>query len=105
MGNVLSGKQYIAKDSFQPDIDVFQDCVQEDDKVGGVTADMKSDQLKVEVALAITMQDKLKMVKEHTGLVGPGGTRLFKMRNLATKKEGLVLEDAVAKIGSVSCEE
>ena len=105
MGNVFSRKQYIAKDTFLPDIDIFQDCVQEDDpRGGGLTADAKSAQLKVEMALSFTMEDKLKMMLEETGLIGPGGTALFKMRNLATKKEGLILADSVAKIGSVGCE-
>ena len=104
MGNIFSRKQYIAKDTFQPDIDVFNDCQQEDDPRGGVTADAKSAQLKVEFALTITMDDKLKMITEETGFIGPGGTALFKMKNLATKKEGLVLADSVAKIGTVGCE-
>ena len=55
MGNIFSRKQYIAKDSFQPDIDIFQHCLQEDDPRGGVTAVAKSEQLKLEMALSMTM--------------------------------------------------
>ena len=95
---------YIAKDTFQPSADVFKDCEQKDDPKGGATADVKSKQLKEQDALSITMDDKLKMITEETGLIGPGGTALFKMKNLATKKEGLVLADYVAKIGTVGCE-
>ena len=95
---------YIAKDTFQPSADVFKDCEQKDDPKGGATADVKSKQLKEQDALSITMDDKLKMIKEDTGLEGHGGTRLHKMKNLSTKKEGLVLTDSVAKLGTVECE-
>ena len=50
------------------------------------------------------MDDRLKMIKENTGLIGPGGTALYKMRNLVTNTEGLVLADSVAKKGTVECE-
>ena len=102
MGNTNT---HIAKDTFHPKPDVFKDCIQENDPRTGVTADVKSKQLKVEVALSITINDKMKMIKENTRLVGPGGTPLFKMKNLSTKKEGLVLADSVARIGTVECEE
>ena len=95
---------YIAKDTFQPSDDVFKECEQKDDPKGGATADVKSKQLKDQVALSITMDDKLKMITEETGFVGPGGTKLHKMKNLITKKEGLVLADSVAKVGTVECE-
>ena len=101
MGNKNS---YIAKDTFQPSSDVFKDCIQKDDPKGGATADVKSKQLKEQDALSICMDDKLKMITEETGLEGPGGTRLHKMKNLVTKKEGLVLADSVAKLGTVECE-
>ena len=95
---------YIAKDTFQPSDDVFKDCEQKDDPKGGATADVKVKQLKELVALSITMDGKLKMIKEETGLEGPGGTKLYIMKNLVTKKEGLVLVDSVAKEGTVECE-
>ena len=101
MGNTIT---YVAKDTFQCDPDVFRDCIQEDDPHGGVTADVKSDELKVEPGLNFFIDDKLKMLTEETGLVGPGGTALYKMRNLTTTKEGLVLADLVAKLGTLECE-
>ena len=104
MGNILSifSDVYIAKDTFQAEPGVFKDCIQKDD--GVVTAAVKSEKLKVEVALNFNMDEKLKMKKEHTGLVGPGGIALYKMRNLVTNMEGLVLADSVAKKGTVECE-
>ena len=104
MGNILSifSDVYIAKDTFQAESGVFKDCIQKDDSV--VTAAVKSEKLKVEVALNFNMDEKLKMKKEHTGLVGPGGIALYKMRNLTTTKEGLVLADLVAKLGTLECE-
>ena len=93
---------YIAKDTFNPDTDIFKDCIQTDDP--HETADVKLNKLKEEDALSITMDDKLKMVKKETGFVGPTGTALFKMKNLATKKEGLVQANSVAKVGTMECE-
>ena len=106
MGNILSicSDVYIAKDTFQAEPGVFKDCIQKNDSRGVVTAAVKSEKLKVEVALNITMDDRLKMIKENTGLIGPGGTALYKMRNLVTNTEGLVLADSVAKKGTVECE-
>ena len=106
MGNILSicSEVYIAKDTFQAEPDVFKECIQENDSHGVVTKDVKSEKLKVEVALSITMDDKLKMISEKTGLVGPGGTALYKMKNLSTNTEGLVLADSVAKKGTVECQ-
>jgi hypothetical protein len=95
---------YIAKDTFQAEPGVFKDCIQEDDSRAGVSAHVKSQQLKAEVALSITIYDQMKMIKEKTGLIGPGGTALLKMRNLATNTEGLVLADSIAKKGTVECE-
>ena len=102
MGNCFSRK-YISKDNFHAEPDVYQDCPQEATP-GGDTAEIKAEKLKNECALSIKIDDKLKMVKEETGFIGPGGTQLFKMKNLTTNSEGLVLEDSVAKVGTVECE-
>ena len=106
MGNILNicSELYIAKDTFQAEPGAFMECIQENDSTGVLTGDVKSESLKVEVALKITMDDKLKMIKEKTGLVGPGGTALYKMRNLETNTEGLVLADSVAKKDTMECE-
>ena len=102
MGSCFS-KKYIAKDNFHAEPDAYHECPQEATP-GGDTAEMKLEKLKLESALIINIDDKLKMVKEETGFVGPGGTQLYKMRNLTVKGEGLVLEDSVAQIGTVECE-
>ena len=102
MGNTLGKNTYIAKDTFHPDTDIFRDCAQKDDPHD--TAEVKSNKLKAEDALSITVDDKLKMVEKETGFLGPGETALFKMKNLATKKEGLVQSNAVAKVGTDECE-
>ena len=106
MGNLFSRAQYIAKDTLDPPIDIFSDVEQEDspkDK-GGEKKEVKAERLKKEHALAFTMDDKLKMIDDNTRLQGPGGTALYKMKNLKTKKEGLILSDSVAKVGTVECE-
>ena len=95
---------YMAKNTFQPSADIFKECMQKDDPEGGNTADVKSKQLKEQDALGITMDDKLKMINKETGLEGPGGTQLYKMKNLVTKKVGLVFADSVAKLGTIECE-
>ena len=106
MGNLFSRAQYVAKDTFNPPIDIFSDCEQEDStkEKGGEKKESKLERLKKEYALAFTHDDKLKMIQENTQLQGPGGTALYKMKNLKTKKEGLILADSVAKVGTVECE-
>ena len=103
-GKIENKNTYIAKDTFQPHTTQIKDFIQRDDPHGGATADVKSKQLKVEAALSITMGDKLKMIKEETGLVGAGGIALFKMKNLETTMIGLVISDSVAKVDTVECE-
>ena len=71
---------------------------------GDPDAQKKADQLKIENPLRINVDDKLKMINDDTGLLGPGGTKLYKMKNLVSKEVGLVLADSVAKIGTVECE-
>jgi len=102
MGNCCAQK-YVSKDIFHAEADVYQACTQVATP-GGDTAEIKAEKLKNESALTINIDDKLKMVKEDTGLIGPGGTQLYKMKNLTTKAEGLVLADSVAKVGTVECE-
>ena len=105
MGCCCSRSEYKAKETLYPDLDIFADCPQEDTPNGGEKKESKEERLKKEIALQIDIEGKLKMLKEDTGLVGHGGVKLFKMRNLASKKEGLVQADSVAKIGTVECEE
>ena len=106
MGNLFSRAQYIAKDTFNPPIDIFAECEQEDSgkEKGGEKKESKAERLKKEFALEFQMDDKLKMIHEDTQLQGPGGTALFKMKNLSSKKEGLILAESVAKVGTVECE-
>ena len=105
MGNIFAkciGKGgYIAKDTFKPTEDVFHH-IEQDDK--DPDAEKKTQQLKTEKPLAFTTDDKLKMIKEDTELLGPGGTKLYKMKNLKTGEVGLILADSVAKQGTVECE-
>ena len=74
------------------------------EKSSGEKKESKLERLKKEYALAFTHDDKLKMIQDNTQLQGPGGTALYKMKNLKTKKEGLILADSVAKVGTVECE-
>ena len=106
MGNLFSRAEYIAKETFHPLEDMFAYCEQENstEEKGGETKKEKEERLKKEIFLAFSMHDKLKMINENTQLQGPGGTALFKMKNLKTKKEGLILADSVAKVGTVECE-
>ena len=106
MGNQFSRAQYVAKDTFNPPIDIFSDWEQEDstEEKGGEKKKSKIKRLKKEYALAFGCDDKLKMIQENTQLQGPGGTALYKMKNLKSKKEGLILADSVAKVGTVECE-
>ena len=106
MGNIFSRAQYIAKETFDPLEDMFAHCEQENSTAekGGEKKEAKKERLKKEIALAFSMDDTLKMINENTQLQGPGGTALFKMKNLKTKKEGLILADSVAKVGTVECE-
>ena len=104
MGNLCScckANNYIAKETFTPTEDAFHDLPLQE---GDPDAQKKADQLKIEKPLKVTIDDKLKMIQEDTGLLGPGGTPLYKMRNLTTKEMGLVLADAVARCGTVECE-
>ena len=106
MGNIFSRAQYIAKETFDPPEDMFAHCEQESSSIemGGERKEEKKERLKKETALAFSIDDTLKMINENTQLQGPGGTALFKMKNLKTKKEGLILADSVAKVGTVECE-
>ena len=101
MGNCVGNSQYIASETFHPAEDAFHDLpLQADDP----DADKHADQLKIEKPLKITLDEKLKMIIEDTGLLGPGGTLLYKMKNLSTGHTGLVMSDMVAQIGTVECE-
>ena len=108
MGNIFSRAQYIAKETFDPLEDMFAHCDFEQEnsttEKGGEKKKAKEERLKKEKALAFSMDDTLKMINENTQLQGLGGTALFKMKNLKTKKEGLILADSVAKVGTVECE-
>ena len=101
MGNCVASVVYVAHETWHPGEDVFEDLPQ--DKEDPI-AEKNKDLLKNEKPLKITLDDKLRMIMEETGLVGPGGTRLFKMKNLTTGKTGLVLEDSIARIGTIECE-
>ena len=98
------GKEYISKETFNPTPDLFADCPEVDTPNGGDKAEVKAEALKKEVALNILLDQKLEMVKEDTGFIGAGGTKLYLMRNVLTKDEGLVQADSVAKVGTVECE-
>ena len=101
MGNCVASTQFIANETFHPAEDAFHDLpLQKDDP----DAEKHAEQLKIEKPLKITLDDKLKMIIEDTGLLGPGGSRLYKMKNLATGQTGLVMSDTVAQIGTVECE-
>ena len=101
--NFFARAKYVALDTYIPPIDVFYDCKQEDStKIeGGETKKSKIKRLREEHALAFHVDDKLKMIRKNTQLQGPGGIALLKMRNLKSNKEGLILANQVAKIGTM----
>ncbi len=53
---------------------------------------------------AINVDDKLKMIVEHSEIILSGGGMLYKMRNMNTGQTGLVMSESVAKMGTVDCE-
>ena len=44
------------------------------------------------------------MITEDTGLIGIGGRKVYKMKNITTKEVGLVLAGYVAKKGTLDAE-
>ena len=101
MGNCAGSAHYIAKETFHPAEDAFHDLPPQPDDPD---AAKHADQLKIEKPLKITLDEKLKMLIEETGLLGPGGVRLYKMKNLTSGQTGLVMADTVAQFGTVECE-
>ena len=101
MGNCVGGVQYISKETFHPSDDAFNALPLSKDIPD---PEKHIEYIKSERPLTINVDDKLKMIVEHSEIILSGGGMLYKMRNMNTGQTGLVMSESVAKMGTVDCE-